>query len=134
MSEFFGSEPDTRIAMLDDGTSSIGIYAVYGPSSAPLRVLVYNSEYFTGGARPESVVTLSGLRAENGSKVSVKRLTAISATSRTDQEGGVVIGTNGTFDSSCGATGLQGFESSSVSAGNANVTVGASEAVIVYLS
>ena len=128
--------------MLDDGTGSLAVYAIYSNvNDAPLRILVYNSVLFDGsGVRPNTTVSFhgtgSGIPLPN---VHLKRLTADSANSLD----GVTIGGNYSFDGSCRGTGIQimeivpiealddnGTEALSISF---NVTVGASEAVIVYI-
>ena len=117
--------------MLDNGTSSIAVYAVYGRDGAPLRVLVYNSEYYTTGTRPSATVSLSGL----SEAVGIKRFTSNAATSLTSDanHGGIAIGTSGGFDAACDPSGTQGVESVTVQSGTVTVSIGASEAFILYL-
>ncbi len=71
------------LTALDDGTTKYAAYATFDSSGLPLRVLLYNSEYYTGsGARTSQVFQLTGLAAAN---LRAKRLTAASALSRQDQ-------------------------------------------------
>ena len=57
MSQFLGSD-GARLAMLDDGTSAVGVYMVYSTAGMPFRAFVYNSEYYAGASagalRPRS--------------------------------------------------------------------------------
>ncbi|KAF6513298.1 hypothetical protein HZS61_006623 [Fusarium oxysporum f. sp. conglutinans] len=69
-----------RIAPLDDQTTGYAAYAIF-KDDKPIRVLLYNSDYYTSGSRPSQSFTLSGL---SGSTVSAKRLTAAASTSRVD--------------------------------------------------
>ena len=117
--------------MLDDGTGALATYVVYSATGAPLRALVYNSDYFDGtGTRGVANATLSGLA---GAAVRALRLTAPNAASRVDQGGVVTIGGGQTFANDCGTAGAQVFETVAVSNGTATVSVQASEALIVYL-
>ncbi|THH09286.1 hypothetical protein EW145_g2135 [Phellinidium pouzarii] len=133
VSDFLGSSPKTRLTMIDSGDSSIGAYAVFsGSSGPPARVLLYNSEYFSGlGIRSVVNITLTDLGSDL-EIVSVKRMTAPNATSLAGA--GVTIGGGGTFSDECAATGTQALEVISASGGMAEVSLHASEAVIVYLS
>lgn len=117
--------------MLDDGTSAIGVYAVYSSSNVPVRLLILNSNYFDGtGTRASTSVSLTGLTAGNKK---AKRLTAPNATSRSDQGAAVTIGGSTSFTSTCVRSGTQNLEDVNVSGGAATVTLQASEALIVYL-
>jgi hypothetical protein len=129
VSDFLNTDGRSLVA-LNSTTPSIGLYAVYSSSGKPLRVLAYNSKYFTSGTRLVTNITLEGLGSVG---VSVKRFTATAATSRADQSAPPTIGSGGGFDVDCKPTGVQKRESVGVSGGKATVSVGASEAVIVYL-
>lgn len=120
------------MAMLDNGTGSLGAYVVYSSSSkTPLRALLYNSAYFDGtGVRPATSVTLAGI-SSSASSLHVKRLAAPSATSLAPN---VTIGGAGSFDANCKPIGTQAFEQAVVTGDSAAVTLGASEAVIVYFA
>ncbi|EGO27198.1 glycoside hydrolase family 79 protein [Serpula lacrymans var. lacrymans S7.9] len=132
VSDFLGTD-GVELAMLDDGTGPIGIYAVYSANGAPQRLLVYNSNYYDGtGTRTNTSVTFSGLPSST-SLVNTKRMTAQNATAIIGEGGIVTIGGDGTFDSSCQLVGAQSLEQAAVSGGTFNVSVAASEALIVYL-
>lgn len=119
--------------MLDDGTSAIGVYAVYSAANAPVRVLVINSNYFGGsGTRSVATVSLSGLTASQ-TNVRAKRMTAPNATSRVDQGAAVTIGGSASFTSTCSRSGTQGTEAVAVSGTGLTVSVSASEALIIFL-
>ncbi|OCB89325.1 hypothetical protein A7U60_g3526 [Sanghuangporus baumii] len=132
VSEFLGPSSPARLVMLDSGSTSLGVYAVFsGINSAAPRILLYNSAYYSGsGTRSSANIVLSGL-GSNLSSVQAKRFTAPSAPALSGQ--GVTIG-GGTFDSSCALAGTQATESVRVSQGTASIGVQDSEAVIVYLS
>ncbi|TDL19243.1 glycoside hydrolase family 79 protein [Rickenella mellea] len=143
VSEFFGTD-GVHVAEIDDASDALGVYVVYNAKNYPVRALVYNSAYFDGtGTRSNSTVTLTGIPQSQKKKSSIstetktttaraKRLTAQSAISRVDQGGVVTIGGGGTFDNTCKNAGTQSFESVVVDKGTTNVTVRASEALIVY--
>lgn len=61
-----------QIAPLDDQTTAYAGYAIY-KSGVPVKVLLYNSDYYTSGTRPSQTFTLTGL---SSSRVTAKRLTA----------------------------------------------------------
>ncbi|KAH8107834.1 hypothetical protein BXZ70DRAFT_1003265 [Cristinia sonorae] len=130
VSEFFGTEPNTRLAMLDDGTSALATYALYSSSSNTLlRLLIVNSNYFSGsGARPVSTVAFTQSVVRNGN-VTAKRMTAASATAVS----GVTIGGAAAFTSTCARTGTPALESVRVDGNGAfSVSLLASEALIVF--
>lgn len=132
VSEFLGTN-GAKVAMLDDGASAIGVYAVFSSSNAPVRLLVINTNYFDGsGTRSSTSVALTGLVTSSGTK-QVKRMTAPAATSRVDQGAAVTIGGVSSFNSDCSRAGTQSFESVAVSGNAMTVSVKASEAVIVFL-
>jgi hypothetical protein len=120
--------------MLDDGTSAIATYAVFNAAGVPVRVLVFNSNYFDGtGTRTSAVISMTGGGLPNSGTKSAKRLTAPNATSRVDQGAAVTIGGGGAFSSTCTNTGIDALEAVTVSGGTMIVTVQASEALIVFL-
>ncbi|PAV16737.1 glycoside hydrolase family 79 [Pyrrhoderma noxium] len=133
VSEFLGSSGSTRLIQLDSGSTSIGAYAVFpSSSSAPARVLLYNSNIYSGsGTRSSESITLSGL-SSSISTVKTKRLSAPSSSSLASN--GVVIGSSGSFGSDCSLTGTQSTDSISVANQLVTINVPASEAVIVYLT
>lgn len=122
----------SKLVMLDNGSSSLGAYAMFSTQTGEvLRVLVYNSAFFSGsGSRSSEVVALAGLKTS--ATLRAKRLTAPASTSLAGQ--GITIGGSGTFDASCNAVGSQVFESVVVQSGTASVTLKASEAVILYVN
>ncbi|KAA1472941.1 glycoside hydrolase family 79 protein [Dentipellis sp. KUC8613] len=133
VSQFLGTERGTRLAMLDDGTGAVATYALYSSSNQPLRVLIYNSAYYSGsGTRSAASVPLSGLASGSGS-VRALRLTAPSAPARVDQGAAVTIGGGLTFAGDCSQAGAQTMETVPVAGGTATVSVKASEALIVFL-
>jgi hypothetical protein len=133
VSEFLGTDGST-VAMLDNGTSAVGVYVVYSPEGAPLRTLVINTDYFDGtDTRPSTAVSLAGLSG-GGSTRQAKRLTAPSAISRNDQGAAVTIGGSASFTSSCARNGTQTTEVIKVNGDAVSVEVRASEALIVFLS
>ncbi|CAG8945362.1 unnamed protein product [Penicillium salamii] len=118
-----------QVAPLDGQDSSYAAYAIY-KSGAPVKVLLYNSDYYTTGTRSSQTYSLSGL---TGSTVTAKRLTAPNATSRVDQ-GQVPTVAGRTFaNGTCAIQGTEVVETATVSAGKASFTVGASEALLVFL-
>ncbi|KAH7916149.1 glycoside hydrolase family 79 protein [Hygrophoropsis aurantiaca] len=133
VSDFLGKD-GVKLAMLDDGTGSTGIYAVYGVSGEPLRALVYNSVYYDGTTTRSNVSLNFTLSSSSAQTVLAKRMTAQNATAIIGEGGVVTIGGDGRFDSSCQPTGAQTLESIAVEGGIFEVSVAASEALIVYLS
>ncbi|KAF7877222.1 hypothetical protein EAF04_000907 [Stromatinia cepivora] len=128
-SAFSGS---SYIQQIDAGTTNYGIYVLYNSRKAPVKAVLINSDYYDGtGTRGSETFVLGGLQA--GKVTKAKRLTAGSALSRVDQGsnpsfGGQVVG-NGT----CVIEGTETFERVKVgSAGMADFTVAASEALLVY--
>ncbi|KAJ5368295.1 uncharacterized protein N7496_008055 [Penicillium cataractarum] len=118
-----------QIAPLDSQTTAYAAYAIY-KSGAPVRVLLYNSDYYTSGTRSSQTFVLSGLSA---SSVTAKRLTAPYATSRVDQGGNPTVAGQTFVNGTCAIQGTQSVETATVSSGKATFTVAASEALLVYL-
>ncbi|KAL3481247.1 hypothetical protein BJX99DRAFT_253905 [Aspergillus californicus] len=118
-----------QIAPLDDQTTSYAAYAIYENAEA-VRVLLYNSDYYTSGTRPSQSYTLSGL---SGSSVTAKRLTAAYSTSRVDQGQSPTLAGRTFGNGDCEVLGTEVVETVAVSGGVASFTVGASEALLVYL-
>lgn len=119
------------LTALDDGSNNYAAYVSFNSDGAPLRALLYNSDYFSGsGSRSSQSFTLSGL---NGSSLKAKRLTADSAQSRVDQGGKATFGGQTFTDGGCTPAGTEAVESLAVSNGQATVTLKASEALLVYL-
>ncbi|KAL1870541.1 hypothetical protein VTK73DRAFT_2580 [Phialemonium thermophilum] len=121
----------SHLTALDAGNTNYAAYASFDESGAPLRVLLYNSDYYSGsGRRSSSPFTLSGLK---GSDVKAKRLTATSASSRQDRGDVITFGGQAFDDGSCVVNGTETLESATVSGGQATFDLKASEALIVYL-
>jgi hypothetical protein len=119
------------ISALDTGTTNYGVYIIYDSSRAPLRALLYNSDYYSGsGTRGTESFVLTSLTA---STVKSKRLTAASSLSRVDQGSNPTFGGQTFANITCGISGTEVFESATVSGGQVTFTLQASEALLVYL-
>ena len=118
-----------KISMLDTATTNYAGYAIYA-SNSPVRVLLYNSDYYTSGTRSTQAFTLVGL---SGSAVTAKRLTAPAATSRQDQGQNPTVGGQTFANGTCTIQGSAKTETTAVSSGRATFTLAASEALLVYL-
>lgn len=119
------------LTALDDGNSNYAAYATFDTSGAPLRALLYNSDYYSGsGTRSSQSFVLQGL---TGSSVRAKRLTGDSAIARVDQGGKVTFGGQTFTNGDCKVSGSEAFETLSVSGGQATISLKASEALLVYL-
>jgi len=118
-----------KIAPLDDQTTGYAAYAIY-KDDKPIRVLLYNSDYYTTGTRPSQTFTLSGL---SGPTVSAKRLTAAASTSRVDAGQSPTVAGQTFQNGSCKIQGQGTVESATVSGGKATFTLQASEALLVTL-
>jgi len=132
----------THLAALDTGATAYAAYAAFDAAGAPLRVLLYNSDYYTGGgsggngsssSRPGQSFVLTGL-AGGLTSVRAKRLTAASALARVDQGSPPSWGGQGFADGTCVVTGTETLETAEVSGGRATFTVNATEALLVYLT
>lgn len=120
------------VAMLDDGKGTYATYAVY-KTNKPVRVVLYNSDYYTSGTRSTRSFSLEGLTA--GASIKAKRLTAQYATSRQDQGQIPTFGGQSFTDGTCAISGSEKFETATVSSsGSVSFSVGASEALLVYLA
>ena len=133
----------TYVSMVDSGIGDIGVYAIWTDVTSIGKVLVYNSDYYEGDdgtTRSNQTVTLS-LSSNNstsaiGGDVKLLRMTAPSATSEVEEGENPSIGGMQFSNDTCAASngGVMIYESLAVADNEVNVTVGASEAVIVYLS
>lgn len=119
----------SQIAQLDDGDGRYAGYAIYDADGQPTRVLLYSSDYYTSGTRSSIRITLTGIPA--GSTLSAKRLTADAATV-VGQEG-ISIGGQAFRRGSCELEGEEDRESIRVEKDGAEVSIGASEALLIYL-
>lgn len=121
----------SHLAALDTGKTNYAAYATFDPAGDPLRVLLYNSDYYAGsGTRSSASFTLTGLTS---ARVKAKRLTAASALSRPDQGGNPSFGGQYFNNGTCTVGGTETYEPISVSEGQATFTVRATEALLVYL-
>lgn len=121
----------SHLTALDAGNTNYAAYATFDEDGAPLRVLLYNSDYYTGsGGRSSTSFTLRGLTA---SSVKAKRLTAPSAMSRQDRGETPSFGGQSFADGTCVITGTEAYETVSVSGGEAAFKLQATEALLVYL-
>lgn len=123
---------------LDDGGGAYAAYVSFDAAGAPLRALLFNSEYFGGGgggSRGAQSFVLRGLSTAS-SPLKAKRLTAPSAMSRQDQGETPTWGGQTYADGTCEVQGAEEevLEDIAVGGGGeASVSVGAAEAVVVYL-
>lgn len=123
----------SHLTALDTGTTNYAGYATFDSSGNPLRVLLYNSDYFDGtGTRSSTSFVLSGLGTSKTS-VRAKRLTAASALSRQDQGGNPSWGGQTYANGTCVVGGTETYETTTVSGGQATFSLKASEALLVYL-
>lgn len=121
----------SHLTALDTGTTNYAAYATFDSAGAPLRVLLYNSDYYAGsGTRSSTSFTLTGL---GSTSVRAKRLTAASALSRPDQGGNPSFGGQYFNNGTCTVGGTETYETTAVSGGQATFTLKATEALLVYL-
>ncbi|TEA10684.1 Beta-glucuronidase [Colletotrichum sidae] len=119
------------VAALDDGKSAFAAYATFDASGAPLRMLLYNSNYHSGiGSRSVEDFIVDGISA---SQVRSKRVTADGAEARQDRGGNASIGQQYFHNATCSIGGTETFEVNPVWDGQATFSVAASEALLVYL-
>lgn len=123
----------SHLTALDTGATNYAGYATFDSAGAPLRALLYNSDYFGGaGTRPSQSFVLTGLGTAASSTLRAKRLTAASALSRQDQGGNPTFGGQTYANGTCVVGGAETYETVVVSGGQATFTVNASEALVVY--
>ena len=125
----------STMTALDGGDGAYAAYAAFSESGAPLRVLLFNSDYYGGsGTRSAQTFELQGLASAAGKTRRARRLTAPSATARQDQGQLPTWGGQSFADGTCKVAGDEKLEDVVVDAGGrASVRVGATEAVLVYL-
>lgn len=121
-----------HVAALDAGTTKYAAYASFDGEGRPLRVLLFNSEYYagSGSARTVQRFTLTGLA---GAAVKAKRLTAASSLARADKGDEISFGGQRWTDGTCVVAGAETFETAKVENGQAVFDVKAAEALVVYL-
>ncbi|KAF9076614.1 hypothetical protein BDP27DRAFT_1210210 [Rhodocollybia butyracea] len=133
VTEFLGTD-GAKLEMLDNGKGAVAMYVLFNSAGAPIRLLVYNSNYYDGtGTRSSTSVSFTGGGIPTSGTTTALRLTGPNATSRVDEGGIVTIGGNVTFDGDCNAVGTSTRETVEVLEGALTVSVQASEALIVYL-
>ncbi|KAK4141364.1 glycoside hydrolase [Dichotomopilus funicola] len=134
----------TTLAALDpEGGSNYGGYVVFdGGDGAegdeggkPVRVLLLNSDYYTGsGERGVQEFVLTGLDGgEVGGTVKAKRLTGASSLARVDRGDKVSFGGQTFTDGTCVVSGEEVWEETAVVDGRATFEVKAAEVLVVYL-
>ncbi|CAD6446084.1 e835ce74-06fd-42b7-9dd2-6c76a4700e8a [Sclerotinia trifoliorum] len=128
-SAFAGS---SYIQQIDAGTTNYAIYVLYNKNKDPVKAVLINSDYYDGtGTRGSETFVLGGLKA--GKETKAKRLTAGSALSRVDRGSNPSFGGQVVANGTCVIEGKETFERVKVgSAGIAEFTVAASEALLVY--
>lgn len=119
----------SHIAEIETGSSTHAAYAIYS-GVTPVRVLLYNSDYYTTGTRGSVTFDISGI---TNPTVTARRLTSSSATDRVDQGANVTIAGQSFANGSCTKTGDESLETTTVSSGQATFTVAASEALLISL-
>lgn len=117
------------MSALDSGSSNYAAYVIFDAGKKPMRVLLYNSDFYSNGTRGSETFTLSGL----GDSVKAKRLTATNANSRVDEGGNPTFGGRTFANETCKIGGSETFEKVEVTDGSASFKVAASEALLVYL-
>lgn len=119
-----------QIAPLDNASTPYAAYAIYSESN-PVKVLLYNSDYYASGTRTNHTFIFTGLHSK---AVAAKRLTAPYATSRQDEGENPTIGGQSFGNLTCGLQGEETWEKIMVvEGGEARFVVGASEALLIYL-
>lgn len=119
-----------HVVPLDDQKTNYAAYVIYR-GGKPIRVVLYNSDYYTGGTRSSQTFTITGL--PTSSSVSAKRLTAPNANSRQDRGSVPSIAGRSFEDGTCAIRGTEAVEINKVVGGRATFTVFASEALLVQL-
>ncbi|KAL4947659.1 hypothetical protein BDW69DRAFT_204185 [Aspergillus filifer] len=114
------------IAPLDDQSTAYAAYAIY-ENDSPVRVLLYNSDYYTSGTRSSQTYTLTGL---SGSSVTARRLTAPHSTSRVDQGESPTVAGQTFGNGDCTIQGDESLETGIVTGGEVTFTLSASEALL----
>ena len=119
------------ISTLDSGSTNYGGYVIFDSSGKPLRALLLNSDFYSGGGtRGSETFVLGGLSATT---VKAKRLTAASANSRADHEDSISFGGQNFANGTCVVGGTAVYETTTVAGETGTFVVSASEALVVYL-
>ncbi|KYG13810.1 hypothetical protein FVEG_14131 [Fusarium verticillioides 7600] len=123
------------IVASDDGTDPYAQYIVYKNGKA-FKVVLINTDYYSGGGtRSETKFTLTGLKSNS---VKALRMTAPSSettvpVTQTKSSPQPSIGGQSFSNKNCELSGKQNAERLSVKKGKLEVTLKASEALIIYL-
>ncbi|KAI0024059.1 hypothetical protein F4780DRAFT_798306 [Xylariomycetidae sp. FL0641] len=120
-----------QIVAGDAGNDSYARYVVFR-DGAPARAVLVNTDYYAGvGARNTADFTLTGV---GGGEVRALRFTAPASNATAGSaDGAITIGGQSFSGEDCGMMGEQQFETAGVAEGQVTFTVGASEALLVYL-
>ncbi|OCF42885.1 hypothetical protein I317_03236 [Kwoniella heveanensis CBS 569] len=121
------------IVQLDDGQSELAVYAFYKDDQLS-RGAIYNSVFFsntTAGDRTYQNFTLTNLPSGT-QEISLKRLTAPYTTSQQELGQAPTFGGQSFADDTCAVQGDEQTEHVEVQGGSATISVGASEAVLIY--
>jgi len=118
-----------QIAPLDTFSDTYGAWAIYSGDQV-VKVLLYNSDYYSSGTRPSQTFSLAGL---DGSSIQATRLTAPFSTSRQDRGQNPTVGGQTFVNGTCEIQGTSTKETVVVSGGRADLTVAASEALLLYV-
>lgn len=119
------------VAPLDSGETNYGGYVVFDGDGRATRVLLVNSDFWTGnGTRGDENFVVSGLA---GRKVGARRFTAASAMARVDEGQVPTFGGQWFGNGDCAVVGKKAVEETEVVKGMAEFSVAASEALLIEL-
>lgn len=119
-----------HIAPLDDDTTNYAAYAIY-KDGRPIRVLLYNSDYYVSGTRSSQNFTLTGL---SSSRVYSKSLVAPSATTNQATGANPIVGGQHFANTTCELIGNPRVVEHRVDSGKATFSVPASQAMLIDLA
>ncbi|KDN71264.1 hypothetical protein CSUB01_08651 [Colletotrichum sublineola] len=122
-----------HVAALDDGKSALAAYVTFDTAGAPLRALLYNSNYYNGSGNRSSESFVLGMSDLTKTFVQSKRVTAASAEARQDRGDTALFGQQYFNNETCIIDGTETFETTVVVGDQAVFQVAASEALLVYL-
>ncbi|WVQ85122.1 hypothetical protein IAT38_007287 [Cryptococcus sp. DSM 104549] len=125
-------EGASSLSQIDDGTSHLAIYAVHSHNKVS-RAIIINTSYYPNStvARSSEDVVLSGF-SKSCKSAQAKRLTAQDSYSQQELGENPTFGGQSFANETCVAQGKERLEKVAVKNGKATVSVGASEAVLVY--
>lgn len=126
------------IAPLDDFSSTLGAWGIYGADMKLIKILLINSNFYESSSnkpRPRETFVLQGLSGKQNMEVSAVRLSAPSATSRQNLGQKPTVGGGQIFaDATCEIQGKRTLERAKVDeTGKASFVLAATEALLVYL-